>query len=394
MGITLLLLLIEVLTLAVIRQHYYDRSWMRYYFFITVNSVLSIWLWVLWFRIMSFRGAYDEQVNMWVLMNFRGMAAGLVIPRVIIIISHFAGRIKNRGLGTHNRVFTNTGISLAAVLMLIITAGTFYGRYNFRTEYHEIVIRDLSRDLDGIRIVHISDLHLTSFYHRQELLDDLMERINDLEPDILVNTGDFVNVGWREAGRFDTILTKASARYGKYAIMGNHDFGTYNPFFTEADMEINSRLIKRFIEASGYRVLNDEFTMLKIGEAGIALAGVNTKGSFPDIIHGDLEKALEGIYGADLKILLAHDPNQWDLEIAGKTDVDITLSGHTHGMQIGIMTEKIKWSPARYFYPRWGGLYREGDQYLVVTRGLGVMGMPFRIGMPPEITVITLKKEP
>jgi len=221
-----------------------------------------------------------------------------------------------------------------------------------------------------------------------------MKRINELEPDILVNTGDFVNVGWREAGRFDTILAKSSARYGKYAIMGNHDFGTYNPFFTEADMEINSRLIKRFIEASGYRVLNDEFTMLKIGEAGIALAGVNTKGSFPDIIHGDLEKALEGIYGADLKILLAHDPNQWDLEIAGKTDVDITLSGHTHGMQIGIMTEKIKWSPARYFYPRWGGLYREGDQYLVVTRGLGVMGMPFRIGMPPEITVITLKKEP
>ncbi|HPA87866.1 MAG TPA: metallophosphoesterase [Bacteroidales bacterium] len=394
MGITLLLLLIEVLTLAVIRQHYYDRSWMRYYFFITVNSVLSIWLWVLWFRIMSFRGAYDEQVNMWVLMNFRGMAVGLVIPRVIMIISHYAGRIKNRGQGTHNRVFTNTGISLAAVMMLIITAGTFYGRYNFRTEYHEIVIRDLSRDLDGLRIVHISDLHLTSFYHRQELLDDLMKRINELEPDILVNTGDFVNVGWREAGRFDTILAKASARYGKYAIMGNHDFGTYNPFFTEADMEINSRLIKRFIEASGYRVLNDEFTMLKIGEAGIALAGVNTKGSFPDIIHGDLEKALEGIYGADLKILLAHDPNQWDLEIAGKTDVDITLSGHTHGMQIGIMTEKIKWSPARYFYPRWGGLYREGDQYLVVTRGLGVMGMPFRIGMPPEITVITLKKEP
>jgi len=393
MGITLLLLLIEVLTLAVIRQHYYDRSWMRYYFFITVNSVLSIWLWVLWFRIMSFRGAYDEQVNMWVLMNFRGMAVGLVIPRVIIIISHYAGRIINRGQGTHNRVFTNTGISLAAAMMLIITSGTFFGRYSFRTEYHEISIRDLSSDLDGIRIVHISDLHLTSFYHRQELLDDLMKQINDLEPDILVNTGDFVNVGWREAGRFDTILAKTSARYGKYAIMGNHDFGTYNPFFTEADMENNSRLIKRFIVASGYRVLDDEFTMLKIGAARIALAGVNTKGSFPDIIHGDIEKALKGIYGADLKILLAHDPNQWDLEIAGKTDVDITLAGHTHGMQIGIMTDKIKWSPARYFYPRWGGLYREGDQYLVVNKGLGVMGMPFRIGMPPEITIITLRAE-
>lgn len=393
MGITLLLLLIEVLTLAVIRQHYYDRSWMRYYFFITLNTILSIWLWVLWFRIMSFRGMYDEQGNMWVLLNFTGMAAGLVIPRVIIIIFHYAGKIRNRGHGTHHRVLTNTGISLAAAVMLIITAGTFYGRFNFRTEYHEIGIKNLISDLDGIRIVHISDLHLTSFYHRQEMLDDLMKSINDLEPDILVNTGDFVNVGWREAGRFDTILVKASGKYGKYAIMGNHDSGTYNPFFTEADIGNNSRLIRRFIESSGYRVLNDEFTMLRIGEARIALAGVNTKGSFPDIIHGDLEKAIEGIYGADLKILLAHDPNQWDLEIAGKTDMDITLAGHTHGLQIGILTKNIKWSPARYFYPRWGGLYREGEQYLIVNRGLGVMGMPFRIGMPPEITVITLRTE-
>jgi predicted MPP superfamily phosphohydrolase len=118
--------------------------------------------------------------------------------------------------------------------------------------------------------------------------------------------------------------------------------------------------------------------------------GVMTKGSFPEIIHSDLNKAYSGTDSADLKILLAHDPNQWEKDVTGKTDIDITLSGHTHGMQIGILTKRVKWSPARYFYPQWNGLYKTGEQYLIVNRGLGVLAIPFRIGMPPEITVITL----
>jgi predicted MPP superfamily phosphohydrolase len=115
--------------------------------------------------------------------------------------------------------------------------------------------------------------------------------------------------------------------------------------------------------------------------------------SFPHIIHGDLAKAISGLDSADLKILLSHDPNQWEEEVTGKTDIDITLSGHTHGMQMGIMTKKIRWSPAKYFYPHWNGLYKQGNQYQYVNRGLGVIGIPFRIWMPPEITVITIKRE-
>jgi predicted MPP superfamily phosphohydrolase len=220
-----------------------------------------------------------------------------------------------------------------------------------------------------------------------------MLKINGLEPDLLVNTGDFINAGWREFDRFDTILSKALARYGQYAVMGNHDFGTYHPTYTEAERENNVRLMNRFISASGYKVLNDEFEMVKIGNASVAVLGVTTKGSHPDIEHGNLEKASERIYGEDLKILLAHDPNQWDREVTGKTGIDLTLSGHTHGLQAGIFTKRIKWSPAKYFYPRWAGMHEVDGQFIVVNRGLGVLGIPFRIWMPPEITVITLEPE-
>jgi uncharacterized protein len=176
-------------------------------------------------------------------------------------------------------------------------------------------------------------------------------------------------------------------------VMGNHDFGGYDPYFTDADEENNVLLMNKFITASGYKVLNDESEIINILDSRIEMIGVMTKGSFPNIIHGNLKKAINDSVSADLKILLAHDPNQWDKEVTGKTDIDLTLSGHTHGMQIGILTKKFKWSPARHFYPRWNGLYKLGEQFLVVNRGLGVLVFPFRIWMPPEISVITIFAE-
>jgi predicted MPP superfamily phosphohydrolase len=202
-----------------------------------------------------------------------------------------------------------------------------------------------------------------------------------------------VSFGWREYERDDTILSKAKSRYGNYAILGNHDVGTYDPFFTEADRDNNILIIINLIKASGYQVLNDEFKIINIGKARIALIGVITKGRHPHMIHGNLDKAISGLDSVDLKILLTHDPNHWTEEVTGKTDIDITLSGHTHGMQMGIITKRFRWSPAKYFYPHWNGLYTTGNQYQYVNRGLGVLAIPFRIWMPPEITIITVRKE-
>jgi len=393
MALFIVLALTEVLTLAVIRQYLYDRSWLSYYFAITIHAVLSIWIWILWFQNASFRGMPDDPAHVWSVMNLRGMLFAVVVPRILIIVFHFSGTLTRRASGTWSPKLTTTGIVLASVIIAVLASSAFIGRFNIRTGNHILRVKGLDPDLEGFRIVQISDLHLSSFYHHHERLGEIMQEINRLEPDLLVNTGDFINAGWRESDRFDTILSKAEARYGKYAVMGNHDFGTYHPTYTEAERKNNVLLMNRFIKASGFKLLNDEFEMVNTGNSKIALIGVTTKGSFPDIVHGDLEQASERIYGEDLKILLAHDPNQWDKEVAGKTDINITFSGHTHGMQVGIYTKKIKWSPAKYFYPRWYGIHEVNGQYLVVNRGLGVLGMPFRIWMPPEITVVTLSSE-
>ena len=377
MGLFIILIITEILTLVVIRQHFYDKSWMSYYFLITLHAVLSIWLWILWFKASSYRGIFDEPGNIWVLTNLSGMIVAVVFPRILLIIFHFSGWLARKKTGGHIRILTNSGLLLSILIFLVIAGGTIRGRFNFKTENLTVKIKGLKPDLEGLKIVQISDLHVTSFYHHREVLEKVMARINELDPDLLINTGDFITVGWREFSGSDTILTKSKAKYGNFAVMGNHDFGTYHPYFTDADRDNNVLLMNKFISSSGYRVLNNEFRIVNIGESKIALIGVMTKGSFPEIIHGDLNKATSGIYGADLKILLAHDPNQWDKDVTGKTDIDITLSGHTHGMQAGILTKTFRWSPAQYFYPRWNGLYKEGEQYLVVNRGLGVLGIPF-----------------
>ncbi len=393
MLLFILLVVAEILTLRVIRQHFFDKSWMKYYLLITLNSILSIWLWALWFKTVSYDGIFDEPAHIWILLNLAGMICAVVLPRIILSVFHFSGMIARRKIGGHNRMLTNIGLIISAAMFLVIAEGTIIGRFNFKTENYTVKVKGLKDDLDGIRIVQVSDLHLSCFYHHKDLLSEVVDKVNQLNPDILLNTGDFVTFGWREFGNFDTILKVSKARYGKFAVMGNHDFGSYQPFYTEADRDNNVLIMNNLIKSSGYRILNDEFTTITIGDAEIAIIGVVTKGSFPDIIHGDLDKAVSGLGDVDLKILLSHDPNHWDKATKGKTDIDLTFAGHTHGMQMGITTKKFRWSPAKFFYPKWNGLYSEGDQQLVVNRGLGVLGVPFRIWMPPEISVITLVAE-
>ncbi|MEI6049531.1 MAG: metallophosphoesterase [Bacteroidota bacterium] len=326
-------------------------------------------------------------------MNLTGMIIAVVIPRAIIILFHFTGRLIRIKHGGHIRWLTNTGATIMVLIFSIIALSTLYGRFNFKTENVTIKIKGLNKDIDGLKIVQLSDMHLSGFYHHRKLLQKVMNEVNLMKPDLILNTGDFVSFGWREFDRNDTILSKAKSRYGNFAVMGNHDFGGYHPDFTEADRANNVLIMNNLIKASGYKVLNDEFTTVNIGSARIALIGVITMGRHPDIIYGDLVKAISGLDSVDLKILLSHDPNHWLKAVTVKTDIDLTLSGHTHGMQMGIMTNKIKWSPSKYFYPHWNGLFSDGNQFQYVNRGLGVLAFPFRIWMPPEITVITLKQE-
>jgi predicted MPP superfamily phosphohydrolase len=341
----------------------------------------------------SYNSFYDNPKHVWLMMNMAAIICAIVVPRIILIILHFTGKLVNIKKGGHLKGLTNAGFIIMAAVLLIVGLGSFYGRFNFKTEEVTIKIDSLNKDLDGLKIVQISDLHLNSFYRHKNLLQNVMNEVNRHNPDFILNTGDFVSFGWREFERDDTILSKARSKYGNYAILGNHDAGTYDPYFTEADKENNILILNNLIKASGYEVLNDDNKKVKVGSAAIAFIGVTTKGRHPHMIHGDLNKAISGLDSVDLKILLTHDPNHWAEAVSGKTDIDLTLSGHTHGMQIGIITKKFRWSPSKYFYPHWNGLYTSANQYQYVNRGLGVLSIPFRIWMPPEITVITLKKK-
>jgi uncharacterized protein len=393
MGLLIFLIITEVLSLTVLQQHLYIRRKSIFLISVTIHVILSLWLWRLFLEIYTFKGFFDDPRHIWLIMNMTGMMCAVVIPRVILALFHFSGKLIKIKRGGYIKWLTNTGIIITMLIFSIIALSTLNGRFNFRTEEVTINVRDLNKDLDGLKIVQISDLHLAGFYNHGKVLKKVMDEINSLNPDLILNTGDFISYGWREFGSNDTILSKAKSRYGNYAVMGNHDFGTYQPFFTEADRNDNVSLMNNLIKSSGYTVLNDDYQIVRIKDAKIGLIGIITKGRHPDMVHGDLKEAISGLDSVDFKILLSHDPNQWEKEVVSKTDINLTLSGHTHGMQMGILTKRFRWSPSKYFYPHWGGLFKEGDQVQYVNRGLGVLVIPFRIWMPPEITVITLKPE-
>lgn len=393
MVLLVILVITEILTIVVIKQHYYNYSTPKYFVSIFIHIILSLPIWVSFIATNYYTGFYDNPRHIWLLMNLTGLLTAIVFPRVVLIILHFIGKAIKLKSRSHLRALTNTGLGIMTGIIFIIALSTVYGRFNFKTEEVTIKIEGLNNDLDGLRIVQISDLHLPTFYHHKKQLEKAMSLINQFKPDLLINTGDFISFGWREYELDDTILAKAKSKYGNYAILGNHDIGTYNPDLSEQDIIDNIQKINGLVESSGYHVLNDEFRKVNIGNATIGIIGVTTGGRHPNMTHGDLDKAIVGLDSVALKILLTHDPNHWEEAVNKKTDIDITFSGHTHGMQMGIMTKKFRWSPAKYFYPHWNGLYSDVRQYHYVNRGLGTLSIPFRIWMPPEITVITLKKQ-
>jgi len=315
-----------------------------------------------------------------------------ILPRTILVALHFTGvliRIRRNG---YIKSLTLTGIISWSLILYMGAYGYFIGRFNFKFEEVEVHIPDLHPDLDGFRIVQISDLHLGSFHGSSGKIVEMVDKINALEPDLILNTGDFITLGHREFGGFDTILRRNTSRYGNYAIIGNHDIGTYLRNASAEDIEMTTKAVSDLIEQSGYILLNRDNDIINTGNSRIAIIGAETRGRHPQIIHPGLEEAVKGTIDADIRILMTHDPNHWDQVIADTPGIELTLSGHTHGMQFGYIGRKIKWSPSQYIFPRWYGLYTSGDMNLYVNRGIGLLGIPVRFGMPPEITILTLKR--
>ena len=275
----------------------------------------------------------------------------------------------------------------------VILHGIFKAIYKFKVYHHTLSSPLLPESFDGLRIVQLSDLHLGSFNYAYAKLDSAVEIINNLKPDYIVITGDLVNNYAWELNGWDKVFNRLKAEKGKYAILGNHDYGDYSEWETPKAKQENFFRITDFFITTGFKLLNNEADIISLNNEEIAMVGVENWGKPPFKQYGDLKKALAPVKDIPFKILLSHDPTHWTEEVINKTDIALTLSGHTHGMQAAFQYKNLQWSPIKYKFKHWAGLYEQNGQYLYVNRGLGWLGFPARIGMRPEITFIELKRE-
>ena len=284
------------------------------------------------------------------------------------------------------------GIVMAGVPFLSIAYGIKWGRFNYIVRKQTLSFANLPAAFDGLRIVQFSDFHIGSFLHYQEKVLEAIELINKQNADLLLFTGDFVNNVSSEMDGFLQLIRQLDAKMGKYSILGNHDYGDYIPWESAEAKRRNLERLVRIQEDTGFKMLLNDSQKIALNGDQIELIGVENWGFPPFPQYGDLDKARVKVNPDSFKILMSHDPSHWDAQVLKKTDIDLTLSGHTHGAQFGIEIPGWRWSPVSIRYKRWGGLYKEGKQLLNVNTGIGFIGFPGRVGMPPEVTVIELKR--
>ena len=304
------------------------------------------------------------------------------------------GASREFSLPQRRRFLSLIALGLAAVPFGALLYGMFKGKYNFKVLKYSLEFDDLPDAFDGYRITQISDIHSGSFDNRK-MIEYGVSLINEQKSDAILFTGDMVNNKTEEMKPWADLFASLEAKDGKFSVLGNHDYGDYVPWETEALKEQNLQDLKDLQKEMGFDLLLNEHRYLHKGADKIALIGVENwgKGGFKKA--GDLQKAVSEIDTSDFKILMSHDPSHWELEVVpDEKHFHLTLSGHTHGMQFGIeIPGWIKWSPVKWRYKHWAGIYKEKEQFINVNRGFGFLGYPGRVGIWPEITVITLKKK-
>ena len=282
------------------------------------------------------------------------------------------------------------GISLGSGLISTLIYG-FSNKYNYHIRRVPLSFPNLPAAFRGLKIVQISDIHSGSFDNKKSV-EKGVQMILDLKPDLILFTGDLINDRAVEMQGYQEIFSRLQAPMGVFSTLGNHDYGDYVHWPNERAREQNLEDLKTLQAGMGWRLLMNEHVVLAKEGQEIALIGIenwSAKARFPK--HGKMWEAYPGAEKYPFKILMSHDPSHWDAEVRPKYgDIDLTLAGHTHGMQFGIEIPGFRWSPVKYVYDQWAGLYEEGKQKLYVNRGYGFIGYPGRVGILPEITLIEL----
>ena len=286
---------------------------------------------------------------------------------------------------------------VALVLGGLSVAGFMFGisnRYNYQVRKIKLKFPNLPLAFKGLKILQISDIHTGSFDNHEAVAHGI-QRVLDQNADMIFFTGDLVNNQAKEVDdKYQEIFSRLKAPMGVYSTLGNHDYGDYVQWDTPQDKIDNLNSLKAIHAKMGWKLMMNEHLVFERGSDKIALVGIENWGAkahFPK--YGDMKKAYAGLpeKKVPFKILLSHDPSHWDAQVLLEyKDIDLMLSGHTHGMQFGVDSKWLKWSPVQYLYTQWAGIYQKGKQYLYVNRGFGFLGYPGRLGILPEITVIEL----
>ncbi|MCK5537754.1 MAG: metallophosphoesterase [Bacteroidales bacterium] len=284
------------------------------------------------------------------------------------------------------------GLILSGSLSLTMLYGILFGSEDIVVNKVELEYLTLPPQFNNYKIVHISDIHLGSFIHSKKLLERAQKKIENINPDLILFTGDLVNNFSDELKGWDTIFNKINSTGLSFSVLGNHDYGNYSNWKNESEKVENFNNLVKSHDKLGFQILRNENAVVYSGTDSIYIIGVENWGHPPFPQYAELEKALLGVPENVFKILLTHDPAHWESQIDGKKNIELTLSGHSHGLQLGIVKAGIPFSFSYLTRKNWGGLYKSNGVNLYVNTGLGTVGLPWRIDMPAEITVITLKK--
>jgi len=338
-----------------------------------------------------------------------GFFITIFIPKLILISFVFGEDVFRFFIAFYGKFFASSGefhlpsrrkfvsilaLTVAAIPFTSLLFGMYKGKYNYKVWSYKLEFDDLPESFDGFQITHISDIHSGSFDDKIKVQYGI-DLINEQKSDIILFTGDLVNnlademIPWKEA------FSKLQAKEGVYSVLGNHDYGEYVNWNNQDEKQSNFEAVKNVQKEMGWHLLLNESHFLKLNDEKIALIGVENWGEGGFKKAGNLDKAVSTVSEDTFKILMSHDPSHWNSKV--KDDLrkfHLTLSGHTHGMQFGIeIPGWFKWSPIKYRYEHWAGIYEESGKYINVNRGFGFLGYPGRVGIWPEISVITLKRK-
>lgn len=336
---------------------------------------------------------------MWLLFSY----LSIYFPKFVYCIFSLLGRLimkLSRQLVNYGAMI---GLPVSVLILILMWWGVLFTRHNINVNEEIIKSEKIPAGFNNYRIVQFSDMHVGTWGNDTSFVSKVVSGINGLEPDLILFTGDIVNRKTEEIEPFIDILSRLHAKDGVYSILGNHDYGDYVSWNDSLSYKVNLARLKDIQNKMGWKLLNNDHAYIVHSGDTVVLIGVENWGEPPFKQYGDLKGSYgggdrnndESLYDNKYKILMTHNPEHWDREVVKNSNIDLTLSGHTHAMQMEVSLGKWKWSPSSWKYKHWGGLYgnADNDMLLYVNIGAGEVGIPMRIGATPELTVLTLKSD-